>query len=84
MATNTFNLDWISGSSNIRQTQESRRTESTAIDARISVYPLGENHPLVSTFGVFENEPLWDDLMRAMTENRQELEALELREEAGE
>jgi len=83
MATNIFNLHWISGLGNIQQGQESRRTESTAIDARISVYPLGENHPLVSTFGVFENEPLWDDMVKAMTENRQELAALET-EEAGE
>ena len=80
MATNIFNLDWVSGLGNIRQTEEGRKTESTAIDVRISVYPLGENHPLVSTFGIFEHEPLWDDLIRAMTENRQE----EAREETAE
>lgn len=49
-----------------------------SIDARISVYPMGDNHPLVSTFGVFEDEALWDDLLRNMEENRREVAVQEL------
>lgn len=60
--------------------QESALSESAsiAIDARVSVFPMGENHPLVSTFGIFEDEALWDDLIRNMEENRKEAASQEL------
>lgn len=47
-----------------------------------STYPVGENHPLASTFGVFANEPLWDDLIGAMNEYRREVAEQELRDES--
>jgi hypothetical protein len=66
------------------QMQEPEPSESTAIDVRVSVYPLGDNHPLISTFGAFEDEPLWDDLIRAMEENRRERHEQELADITGE
>jgi hypothetical protein len=59
-------------------------TESIAIDARVSVYPLGENHPLAVVFGAFDNEPLWDDWMAAINEYRQQEDERELQADAGE
>lgn len=81
MSANT--LSWIFGLGNINREDENRErvtSESTAIDVRISVYPLGENHPLASVFGAFDDEPLWDDWMRAINEYRQEENARELQE----
>lgn len=56
------------------------RSENTSVDARMSVYPLGDNHPLASVLGAFDDEPLWDDWMAAIADYRQEVTARELEE----
>lgn len=80
-------INWFWGLSYIKQSgqeQKLAQSESTAIDARVSVYPLGENHPLAVVFGAFDNEPLWDDWMAAINEYRQQEDERELQAEAGE
>jgi hypothetical protein len=57
--------------------QDRVESDSTAIDARVSVYPLGENHPLVAVFGAFDDEPFFDDWMKAIQEYREEVNARE-------
>ena len=54
--------------------QESARTEaaSIAIDARIRVYPMGDDHPLISSFGVFENDPIWAELFQIIDDDRKD------------
>lgn len=56
---------------------------SAVIPTSSSVYPLGKKHPLVSSFGAFENEPLWDELVGAMNDYRREVAAEELLKESG-
>lgn len=41
---------------------------------------IGENHPLASILGVFDDEPLWDEWMASIAEYRQEVTASELEE----
>jgi hypothetical protein len=86
-------VEWIIGTRHIRRTEEERtplRSESTAIttsvpiDPRVSAYPMGEDHPLLTSFGAFEDEPLWDNLIQSMAEIRQEERERELAELDGE
>ncbi|MCI0490084.1 MAG: hypothetical protein L0229_26115 [Blastocatellia bacterium] len=44
-------------------------TTSIAVDARVSVYPLGENHPLAHMFGKYDDEPLWEGFEEAIRMN---------------
>lgn len=57
--------------------------KGTQISESASSYSLGENHPLASSFGAFENEPLWDELIGAMNDYRREVAAEELLKESG-
>ncbi|MEK6408612.1 MAG: hypothetical protein AABN34_16920 [Acidobacteriota bacterium] len=52
--------------------QEPARSQSTSvsIDARISVYPLGEDHPLAHMFGKYADDPMWRELEEIMERNR--------------
>ena len=65
-------FDYIEGAPKSGWVLKKYLKRSPEVAASMSSYPLGENHPLVSSFGAFENEPLWDDLMRAVHENRRE------------
>jgi len=55
----------------------SENTSSTALDAKVTLYTINPNHPLAHLAGVFENEPLWDELMQAIEEYREETNASE-------
>ena len=42
---------------------------------------LGENHPLRPTFGVFHDNPTWEEFMENIREYRRQLDAQELARE---
>ncbi|MBI3653198.1 MAG: hypothetical protein HY231_19395 [Acidobacteria bacterium] len=71
---------WFSSSYRMRDAEPSQNhveSESTAIEVRISVYPLGEDHPLARVFGAFDTDPYFDDWMKAIAEYREEVNARE-------
>jgi hypothetical protein len=78
MATLIFKGLWgLRLAGNDDRIQDCVESESTAIDARVSVYPLGENHPLATVFGSFDDESFFDDWMNAIHEYRAEVNARE-------
>ncbi len=36
---------------------------------------LGQDHPLASTLGVFENDPMWEAMMQNIYERRRQIDA---------
>ena len=57
---------------NAEERQEPVRPESTSVssDARISVYPLGDDHPLAHLFGKYADDPMWQELEAIIDRNR--------------
>ena len=70
----TWVNNWILGSSVLQDTdrQEPAQSQSTSvsIDARVSVYPMGEDHPLAHLFGKYADDPMWRELQEIMERNR--------------
>ena len=64
---------------NVEEPQEVTviRTVATASIGALRVFPIPDDHPLASVFGAFNDEPLWDDWMRAIREYRDEENAKE-------
>ena len=52
--------------------QEPLRPESKAVstDARMSAYPLGDDHPLAHLFGKYADDPMWQELEAIIDQNR--------------
>ena len=70
----TLVVNWLRGSS-VRlysDLQEPARSQNTSvsIDARVSVYPMGEEHPLAHLFGKYADNPMWRELDEIMDRNR--------------
>jgi hypothetical protein len=70
----TWLTNWVFGLSYARadEGQEPARSQSTSvsIDARVSVYPMGEDHPLAHLFGKYADDPMWHELEEIMERNR--------------
>ena len=53
-------------------------TDATTTDtSSLSRLKIIENHPLVPVFGVFQDDPTWDDFKRSMEEYSQQVDAFE-------
>jgi hypothetical protein len=52
--------------------QEPVRPEGASVcsDARISVYPMGDDHPLAHLFGKYADDPMWQELEAIIDRNR--------------
>lgn len=46
------------------------RGTSVSTDARISVFPMGDDHPIAHLFGKYADDPLWQELEEIMERNR--------------